>query len=127
LVSERETIPPSGSRSTRPFKRLAVSNGYRPRGAQFIKKSFDVQFIHLLGELLVGLDHLGGPYQRYHHQRRFFFIRQVHCEPSLTSKCLPRRYINSVLPNYPTTFREPSIAIGSRRLFTQPGPAAAVN
>ena len=33
LVSERETIPPSGSRSTRPFKRLAVSNGYRPRGS----------------------------------------------------------------------------------------------
>src|SRR6185436_17143345 len=33
LVSERETIPPSGSRSTRPFKRLAISNGYRPRGS----------------------------------------------------------------------------------------------
>src|SRR6202040_1855331 len=33
LVSERETIPPSGSRSTRPFKKLAVSNGYRPRGS----------------------------------------------------------------------------------------------
>ena len=33
LVSERETIPPSGSRCTRLFKRLAVSNGYRPRGS----------------------------------------------------------------------------------------------
>ena len=33
LVSERETIPPSGSRSTRLFKKLAVSNGYRPRGS----------------------------------------------------------------------------------------------
>jgi SRSO17 transposase len=33
LVSERETIPPSGSRSTRPFKKFAVSNGYRPRGS----------------------------------------------------------------------------------------------
>jgi hypothetical protein len=33
LVSERETIPPSGSRSTRPFKKLAVPNGYRPRGS----------------------------------------------------------------------------------------------
>jgi hypothetical protein len=33
LVSERETIPPSGSRSTRLFKKLAVPNGYRPRGS----------------------------------------------------------------------------------------------
>jgi len=33
LVSERETIPPSGSRSSRPFKKLAVPNGYRPRGS----------------------------------------------------------------------------------------------
>src|SRR6202008_1377787 len=33
LVSERETIPPSGPHSTRPFKKLAVSNGYRPRGS----------------------------------------------------------------------------------------------
>jgi SRSO17 transposase len=33
LVSERETIPPSGPRSARPFPQLAVSDGYRPRGA----------------------------------------------------------------------------------------------
>jgi SRSO17 transposase len=33
LVSERETIPPSGSRSTRLFKKLAVPTGYRPRGS----------------------------------------------------------------------------------------------
>jgi SRSO17 transposase len=33
LVSERETIPPSGSRSARPFKKLAVPNGYQPRGS----------------------------------------------------------------------------------------------
>ena len=33
LVSERETIPPSGPRSTRLFKALAVTTGYRPRGA----------------------------------------------------------------------------------------------
>ena len=33
LVSERETIPPSGSRSSRPFKKLAVPNGYQPRGS----------------------------------------------------------------------------------------------
>jgi hypothetical protein len=31
LVSERETIPPSRSRSGPPFKELAVPNGYRPR------------------------------------------------------------------------------------------------
>ena len=33
LVSERETIPPSGPRSARPFKELAVPDGYRPRGS----------------------------------------------------------------------------------------------
>jgi SRSO17 transposase len=33
LVSERETIPPSATRSTRPFKELAVPNSYRPRGS----------------------------------------------------------------------------------------------
>src|SRR6202022_2413575 len=33
LISERETIPPSGSRPARPFKIPAVSNGYRPRGS----------------------------------------------------------------------------------------------
>jgi SRSO17 transposase len=33
LVSERETIPPSGSRSARPFKKPAVPKGYRPRGS----------------------------------------------------------------------------------------------
>jgi SRSO17 transposase len=33
LVSERETIPPCGSRSTTPFEKLAVPGGYRPRGA----------------------------------------------------------------------------------------------
>ena len=33
LVSERETIPPSGSRPARPFKIPAVPNGYRPRGS----------------------------------------------------------------------------------------------
>jgi SRSO17 transposase len=33
LVSERETIPPSGSRPARPFKKPAVPRGYRPRGS----------------------------------------------------------------------------------------------
>jgi SRSO17 transposase len=33
LISERETIPPSGSRPARPFKTPAVPNGYRPRGS----------------------------------------------------------------------------------------------
>jgi SRSO17 transposase len=33
LVSERETIPPSATRSTTPFKELAVPNCYRPRGS----------------------------------------------------------------------------------------------
>ena len=33
LVSERETIPPSGSHPARPFKTPAVPNGYRPRGS----------------------------------------------------------------------------------------------
>ena len=33
LVSERETIPPSGSRPARLFEELAVPAGYRPRGA----------------------------------------------------------------------------------------------
>jgi SRSO17 transposase len=33
LISERETIPPSGLRSARLFPELAVSEGYRPRGS----------------------------------------------------------------------------------------------
>ena len=33
LISERETIPPSGPRSARLFPELAVPNGYRPRGS----------------------------------------------------------------------------------------------
>src|SRR6201987_6241138 len=33
LVSERETIPPSGSGSSRRFKKLTIPNGYRPRGS----------------------------------------------------------------------------------------------
>jgi len=33
LISERETIPPCGHRSTTPFKKLAVPDGHRPRGS----------------------------------------------------------------------------------------------
>ena len=33
LISQRETIPPSGPHSARMLKRLAIPNGYRPRGA----------------------------------------------------------------------------------------------
>ena len=33
LISERETIPPSGPRPARWFKELAVPAGYQPRGA----------------------------------------------------------------------------------------------
>jgi SRSO17 transposase len=33
LISERETIPPSGLRSVRLFPEIAVSDGYRPRGS----------------------------------------------------------------------------------------------
>jgi SRSO17 transposase len=33
LISEREAIPPSASRSTALFSQLAVPNGYRPRGS----------------------------------------------------------------------------------------------
>jgi SRSO17 transposase len=33
LISERETIPPSGPGSTRLFPQLVVSDGYRPRGS----------------------------------------------------------------------------------------------
>jgi SRSO17 transposase len=33
LVSERETIPPSGPHSAAPFPQLALPEGYRPRGA----------------------------------------------------------------------------------------------
>jgi SRSO17 transposase len=33
LISERETIPPSGPRSARLFPELAVPDGYRPRGS----------------------------------------------------------------------------------------------
>jgi len=33
LVSERETIPPCGSRSTPLLKKLAIPDGYRPRGS----------------------------------------------------------------------------------------------
>jgi SRSO17 transposase len=33
LISERETIPPSGPRSAAPFAQIVVPEGYRPRGA----------------------------------------------------------------------------------------------
>jgi SRSO17 transposase len=33
LISERETIPPSGYRSARLLEKLALPNGYRPRGS----------------------------------------------------------------------------------------------
>jgi SRSO17 transposase len=33
LISERETIPPSGPRSAALFPKLAVPRGYRPRGS----------------------------------------------------------------------------------------------
>ena len=33
LISERETIPPSGPRSTRLFPQVALPEGYRPRGS----------------------------------------------------------------------------------------------
>src|SRR5271170_4088776 len=33
LIAERETIPPSGPRSTTLFPELAVPDGYRPRGS----------------------------------------------------------------------------------------------
>jgi SRSO17 transposase len=33
LIAERETIPPSGPRSSRNVKKLALPDGYRPRGA----------------------------------------------------------------------------------------------
>jgi hypothetical protein len=33
LISERETIPPSGPRSSGMFAKPAISGGYRPRGA----------------------------------------------------------------------------------------------
>jgi SRSO17 transposase len=33
LISERETIPPCGLRSTRPFPAVGLSDGYRPRGS----------------------------------------------------------------------------------------------
>jgi SRSO17 transposase len=33
LVSERETIPPSGARSTRLFKEITIPGTYRPRGS----------------------------------------------------------------------------------------------
>jgi SRSO17 transposase len=33
LISERETIPPSGLRSTAPFAHIAVPESYRPRGS----------------------------------------------------------------------------------------------
>ena len=33
LISERETIPPSGPRSATLFPQLAVPDGYRPRGS----------------------------------------------------------------------------------------------
>ena len=33
LISERETIPPSGTRCAAPFAQIVVPEGYRPRGA----------------------------------------------------------------------------------------------
>src|SRR5207247_10879390 len=33
LISERETIPPSGTRSSRSLTKTALPDGYRPRGA----------------------------------------------------------------------------------------------
>ena len=33
LISERETIPPSGTRSTKLFKEITIPEAYRPRGS----------------------------------------------------------------------------------------------
>ena len=46
LVSERETIPPSGPRSIRLFEELAVPEGYRPRGAAAAARAAHPQLDH---------------------------------------------------------------------------------
>src|SRR5207244_11261819 len=39
LISERETIPPSGPRTAALFPQLAVPHGYRPRGASLAARA----------------------------------------------------------------------------------------
>ena len=34
LISERETIPPSGTRSTKLFKEITIPEAYRPKGVR---------------------------------------------------------------------------------------------
>jgi hypothetical protein len=46
LVSERETIPPCGHYSATLFKVLAVSDGYRPRGAATVARTPRPQLDH---------------------------------------------------------------------------------
>jgi SRSO17 transposase len=44
LISERETIPPSGARPTRRFPAPAVSDGYRPRGSSPASRTAHSEF-----------------------------------------------------------------------------------
>ena len=44
LISERETIPPSRPRSAGPFEKLAVPNGYRPRGSAAAARTAHPEF-----------------------------------------------------------------------------------
>ena len=44
LISERETIPPSGDRSTRLFPAAALSAGYRPRGSAAAARASHPEF-----------------------------------------------------------------------------------
>jgi SRSO17 transposase len=44
LISERETIPPSGPRSAAPFAHIAIPESYRPRGAAAAPRATRAQF-----------------------------------------------------------------------------------
>jgi SRSO17 transposase len=46
LISERETIPPSGYRSARALPKLAVPNSYRPRGSAAAARTARSKFDH---------------------------------------------------------------------------------
>src|SRR5262249_46006894 len=44
LISERETIPPSGARSAAPFAHIAIPESYKPRGAAAASRATRAQF-----------------------------------------------------------------------------------
>ena len=54
LISERETIPPCGPRSTALFPELAVPNSYRPRGSPATARAYIPNSIATMRRRLIG-------------------------------------------------------------------------